>query len=444
MTLLIDLLPAGMFLALFVLLALGVPVAFSLFGVAAGFCLLAWGTSGMPLIVSGVFGSINNFTLVAIPLFILMSVLLEKSKIVEELFDVLYRISWKLRGGLAIAAIVVGAILGAISGVVAAGVIGLGLIALPQMLKYRYRRGIALGAVMAGGTLGQLIPPSLNMVVFGAITGVSVASLFAGGLSAGILLAALYVVFIVVLGILRPGTFPKPEGAPTSGEQEAKPHVSPGRVLRGLILPGVLITVVLGTILSGTATPTEGAVIGVIGTLALAALSGGLDWRTLRDTCWSATKTTGMIVWILAGAAAFSAVFAGVGGQALMIQTAEMAPGGRWGVLIFAVLFLFVLGMFLETMAVILLAAPILTPIIIAQGFDSLWWALLFMVLLQTAYLTPPFGFAIFYLKSITAKAITIGHIYRATLPFIGLQILFVVLCVVFPGLLTWFPGLLE
>jgi tripartite ATP-independent transporter DctM subunit len=437
-TLLIDLLPAGMFLALFVLLALGVPVAFSLFGVAAGFCLLAWGTSGMPLIVSGVFGSINNFTLVAIPLFILMSVLLEKSRIVEELFDVLYRISWKLRGGLAIAAIVVGAVLGAISGVVAAGVIGLGLIALPQMLKYRYRRGIALGAVMAGGTLGQLIPPSLNMVVFGAITGVSVASLFAGGLSAGILLAALYVVFIVALGILRPGTFPKPEG------EEAKPHVSPGRVLRGLVLPAVLITVVLGTILSGTATPTEGAVIGVVGTLALAALSGGLHWRTLWDTCWQATKTTGMIVWILAGAAAFSAVFAGIGGQALMTRAAEMAPGGRWGVLIFAVLFLFVLGMFLETMAVILLSAPILTPIIIAQGFDSLWWALLFMVILQTAYLTPPFGFAIFYLKSITTKAITIGHIYRATLPFIGLQVLFVILCIVFPGLLTWFPGLLE
>lgn len=438
MTFLIEMLPVGMFLALFVLLALGVPVAFSLFGVAAGFCLLAWGTTGMPIVVSSVFGSINNFTLVAIPLFILMSVLLEKSKIVEELFDVLYRVSWKLRGGLAIAAIVVGAVLGAISGVVAAGVIGLGLIALPQMMKYRYNRGIALGAVMAGGTLGQLIPPSLNMVVFGAITGVSVASLFAGGLSAGILLAALYVVFIVALGILRPGTFPVAEG------EEAKPTLSVGRVLRGLILPAILITVVLGTILSGAATPTEGAVIGVIGTLLLAAFAGGLNWRMLWQTCWSATKTTGMIIWILAGAAAFSAVFAGIGGLALVSEAAAMAPGGRWGVLIFAVVFLFVLGMFLETMAVILLSAPILTPIIVDQGFDSLWWALLFMVVLQTAYLTPPFGFAIFYLKSVTEKAITIGHIYRATLPFIGLQILFVILCIVFPGILTWLPNLLK
>ncbi|WP_309133255.1 TRAP transporter large permease subunit [Brevibacterium sp.] len=438
MTFIIEMLPVGMFLALFVLLALGVPVAFSLFGISIGFCLLAWGTSGMPIIVSSVFGSINNFTLVAIPLFILMSVLLEKSKIVEELFDVLYRVSWKLRGGLAIAAIVVGAILGAISGVVAAGVIGLGLIALPQMLKYKYNRELSLGAVMAGGTLGQLIPPSLNMVVFGAITGVSVASLFAGGLSAGILLAALYVIFIAAVGIFKPRTFPKPVGL------EAKPEVSIGRVVRGLVLPAILIAVVLGSILSGAATPTEGAVIGVVGTLGLAVFSGGLNWRMLKDSCWSSTKTTGMIIWILAGAAAFSAVFAGIGGLALVGEAAELAPGGRWGVLIFAVVFLFVLGMFLETMAVILLSAPILTPIITAQGFDDLWWALLFMVVLQTAYLTPPFGFAIFYLKSVTEKAIRIGHIYRATLPFIGMQILFVILCIVFPGILTWLPDLLE
>lgn len=438
MTLLIELLPAGMFLLLFILLALGVPVAFSLFGVAIVFCVFAWGTSGLPIIVSSVFGSINNFTLVAIPLFILMSVLLEKSKIVEELFDVLYRISWRLRGGLAIAAIIVGAILGAISGVVAAGVIGLGLIALPQMLKYRYNRELSLGAVMAGGTLGQLIPPSLNMVVFGAITGVSVASLFAGGLSAGIILAALYVIFIVVMGIFRPSTFPKLDSA------IERPDMSLWRVTRGLVLPAILIVVVLGTILSGAATPTEGAVIGVVGTLGLAAFSGALKWKVLKEACWSATKTTGMIIWILAGAAAFSAVFAGTGGLALVTKAAALAPGGSWGVLIFSVVFLIVLGMFLETMAVILLAAPILTPIITDQGFDGLWWALLFMVVLQTAYLTPPFGFAIFYLKSVTEKAIRIGHIYRATLPFIGLQILFVILCIMFPEILTWLPRLLD
>lgn len=436
MTMLIDLLPLGMFLTLFVLLALGVPVAFSLFGVAVGFTILAWGTSGAPLIVSSVFGSINNFTLVAIPLFILMSILLEKSKIVEELFDVLYAVSWRLRGGLAIAAIIVGAILGAISGVVAAGVIGLGLIALPQMMKYKYDRGLSLGAVMAGGTLGQLIPPSLNMVVFGAITGVSVASLFAGGLSAGILLAALYVVFILGLGIIRPSTFPKLTA-------EAKPRVSGGRIVRGLVLPTILIVIVLGSILSGAATPTEGAAIGVVGTVLLAAFTGGLRWKVLKETCLSAAKTSSMIIWIIAGAAAFSGVFAGIGGMALVTEVASNSPGGRWGVLIFAVVFLFVLGMFLETMAVILLAAPILTPIVTDAGFDSLWWALLFMVILQTAYLTPPFGFAIFYLKSVTEKAVKIGHIYRATLPFIGIQILFILLCILVPGLLTWFPSVL-
>lgn len=432
-----EILPIGMFAALFLLLGLGVPVAFSLFSVAIGFAVLAWGTGGSAIVISSVFGAINNFTLVAIPLFILMSVLLERSKIVEELFDSLYSVSWRLRGGLAMAGIAVGAVLGAISGVVAAGVIGLGLIALPQMLKYRYDRNLSLGVVMAGGTLGQLIPPSLNMVVYGAITGVSVASLFAGGLAAGVTLALIYIAYIVVVGLLRPSSLPRPTG------QEAKPEVDARRVFRGLVLPAVLIAVVLGSILSGAATPTEGAAIGVLGTVLLALVSGSLTWRIALESFWSSVKTSSMILWILAGASGFSGVFAGVGGMAFVTRMAELAPGGRWGVLAFAIVFVFFLGMFLETMALIMLAAPILTPVVLAQGFDSLWWALLFMVVLQTAFLTPPFGFAIFYLKSVTDRTVRIEHIYRATLPFIALQLLLVVLAVLVPGILTWLPELI-
>lgn len=433
-----EILPLGMFVSLFLLLGLGVPVAFSLFSVAIGFSVLAWGTGGSSIVISSVFGSINNFTLVAIPLFILMSVLLERSKIVEELFDSLYSISWRLRGGLAMAGIAVGAVLGAISGVVAAGVIGLGLIALPQMMKYRYDRNLSLGVVMAGGTLGQLIPPSLNMVVYGAITGVSVASLFAGGLAAGVTLALIYVAYIVFIGLIRPGSLPKPTGT------QARPTVSARGLIRGLVLPAVLITVVLSSILSGAATPTEGAAIGVLGTVLLAAVTGSMSWRVAKESFWSSVKTSSMIIWILAGAAGFSGVFAGVGGMAFVTRMAEAAPGGRWGVLIFAIVFVFFLGMFLETMALIMLAAPILTPVVLAQGFGDLWWALLFMVILQTAFLTPPFGFAIFYLKSVAHRSIRIEHIYRATLPFIALQLLFVLVAVFVPGVLTWLPDLLK
>ncbi|WP_256840579.1 TRAP transporter large permease [Ornithinimicrobium faecis] len=433
-----EIIPLGMFVVLFLLLGLGIPVAFSLFFVAVIFALLAWGTGGTSIVVSSMFGSINNFTLVAIPLFILMSVLLEKSKIVEELFDSLYSVSWRLRGGLAMAGIAVGAILGAISGVVAAGVIGLALIALPQMLRYRYDKSLSLGVVMAGGTLGQLIPPSLNMVVYGAMMGVSVAALFAGGLGAGIALALLYILYIVVVGLVRPNSLPKPTG------DEAKPSVNFNRVLRGLILPAILIAVVLGSILSGAATPTEGAGIGVVGTVLLALVARSMTWTVAKEAVWSSVKTSSMIVWILAGAAGFSGVFAGVGGMTLVTNIAEAAPGGRWGVLVFAVIFIFFLGMFLETMALIMLAAPIITPIVLAQGFDGLWWALLFMVVLQTAYLTPPFGFAIFYLKSSAPKSVRIEHIYKATLPFIALQLLFVVLAIIFPSLLTWLPNLTQ
>jgi tripartite ATP-independent transporter DctM subunit len=337
-------------------------------------------------------------------------------------------------------------------------VIGLGLIALPQMMRYRYDQRLSLGTVMAGGTLGQLIPPSLNMVVYGAITGVSVASLFAGGLAAGVTLAVLYIVYIGAVGLLSPNRLPKPAGAQMEpavagrhtgrlqgrADTDVKPVVTLRKVLRGLVLPLILITVVLGSILSGAATPTEGAAIGVLGTVGLSMATRSLTWNIAKESCWSSVKTSSMIIWILAGASAFSGVFAGVGGMSLVTKAAEMAPGGKWGVLIFAILFVFFLGMFLETMALIMLAAPILTPVVLAQGFDGLWWALLFMVVLQAAYLTPPFGFAIFYLKSVTPKGVTIEHIYRATLPFIGLQMLLVALALLFPAILTWLPELIR
>ncbi|HLR10187.1 MAG TPA: TRAP transporter large permease subunit [Sporosarcina sp.] len=438
MMLLFDYAPIAMFLVLLLLLFLGVPIAFSLASVGIVFALMMWGLDSTALLTSATWGIMNNFTLIAIPLFILMSVLLEKTNIMSELFDAVYKWSGGLRGGLAITAIVVGAIIGAISGVVAAGVIGLGLIALPQMMRYRYNETLSLGSIMAGGTLGQLIPPSLNMVVYGAITGVSVSSLFAGGLSAGILLTLLFVAYILFKA------YTKEDVAPALKKEERATLQEKFASLKSIFLPILLILVVLGSIFTGIATPTEGAGVGVLGTVIIGVLSKRLNWPKMKESIYESMKMSGMVGWILIGAAVFSAVFSGVGGNQFVSEMAANAPGGKWGILFFSLAFIIVLGMFLETMALIMLATPIITPVVVEAGFDPLWWAIIFMVVLQMAFLTPPFGFAIFYLKSAVGDKVSIGKIYRATIPFILIQLLAAILLIIFPELAVWLPKLLN
>lgn len=438
MGLIFDYAPLGMFILLLILLFLGVPIAFSLAFTGVIFALIMWGYDSSALFTSGTWNIMNNYTLIAIPLFIFMSILLEKSDIISDLFKSIYHWSGSLRGGLAITVIVVGAIIGAISGVVAAGVIGLGLIALPQMMKYKYNEKLSLGSIMAGGTLGQLIPPSLNMVVYGAMTGVSVSSLFAGGMSAGIILILFFVLYILFMA------YTKSDSAPSLAKED---RVSTGEKIkstRTIILPMILIILVLGSIFTGIATPTEGAGVGVFGTVLIGVLTKRLDWKKIKESIFESSKMTGMVAWILIGAATFSAVFSGVGGNKLVSDLAATAPGGKWGVLIFALAFIIILGMFLETMALIMLAAPIITPVIVEAGFDPLWWAILFMVVLQMAFLTPPFGFAIFYLKSAVGEKVSIGKLYSATIPFILIQLLVVIIIIFIPISVTWLPNLLS
>ncbi|MBM7587255.1 tripartite ATP-independent transporter DctM subunit [Bacillus pakistanensis] len=430
--------PIAMFLLLLLLLFLGVPIAFSLAFVGVFFALIMWGIDSTSLLTSAVWGVMNNFTLLAIPLFILMSVLLEKTNIIADLFDSVYKWSGGLRGGLAIAAIVVGAIIGAISGVVAAGVIGLGLIALPQMMKYKYNENLSLGSIMAGGTLGQIIPPSLNMVVYGAITGVSVSSLFAAGLGAGFLLIFLFIIYILIRAYHRE------DMAPALAKEDRATFKEKVESLRSIALPLLLIIIVLGSIFTGIATPTEGAAVGVFGTILIGFGTKRLDWKKTKEAIHESTKMTGMVGWILIGAAAFSAVFSGVGGNQFVSEMAQLAPGGKWGVLFFSLAFIILLGMFLETMALIMLAAPIISPIIVNAGFDPLWWAVVFMVVLQMAFLTPPFGFAIFYLKSAVGAKVGIDKIYRATIPFITIQLIATIILILFPILAVWLPNLLN
>jgi tripartite ATP-independent transporter DctM subunit len=433
-----ELLPILMFVLLFILLFMGIPIAFCLSFIGISFAFVLWGFNSTSLLANAAWGVMNNFPLIAIPLFIFMAMTLEKSKVIEDLYDTVYKWSGGLRGGLAVATIIVGTIIGAVSGVVAAGVIGLGLIALPQMLKYGYEKKISLGAVMAGGTLGQIIPPSLNMVIYGAITGVSVGSLFAGGLGAGLLMVGVFCVYILLRAFINKDL------CPSLAKEDRATWAEKLKALKSIIVPALLILSVLGAIFSGAATPTEAAAVGALGVLLYSILSRRINWIVTKKILIETLKVSTMVGWVIIGAACFSSVFAGVGGNQLVADIAQATPGGKWGVLVLSILFIIFLGMFLETAAIIMLAAPIVSPIMVQHGFDPLWWGIVFMLLLQVAFLTPPFGFAIFYLKSVVPKSISIKDLYSSTFPFIYLQLLSVLLVILFPALAIWLPNLFE
>ncbi len=423
-----------MFIVLFLLLMTGLPITFTLFFVSIVFSWMLWGGGGLSILTTSIWGTMNSFTLIAVVLFVYMALILQKTRVVEDIYDTCYKWSGGLRGGLAIATIVVGAILGAVSGVVAAGVIGLGLIGLPQMLKYKYDLKLSLGSVMAGGTLGQLIPPSATMVVYGAATGVSIGGLFAGGITCGIFLSLMYILYILFRALINRKLCPSlPPEARASWKEK---FLS----IKGVIAPVVLMILVLGSILSGIATPTEAAGFGVAGAWGIGLYKRRLQWKMVTDSAWETLEITAMVGWIVAGASAFSAVFSGVGGNQLVMELAANLPGGRWGVLIAAIAFVFFLGMFLEPTAMIMLAAPILSPLLTRMGFDPLWWGLVFMLLLQIAYISPPFGFSLFYLKSVTPPDVSTGEIFLSSLPFIAVQLFTIMLVIFFPEIAVWLP----
>ena len=426
--------PLLMFALLFVLLVAGAPIAFSLATVAIVFATTLWGPGGLNLLISTTWGAMNNFVIVAVPLFIFMAYILQKTNVVEDLYEAIFKWSGGLRGGLAIATVVVGAILGAVSGVVAAGVIGLGLIGYPQMMKHGYNKRMALGCVLGGGTLGQLIPPSTNMVLYGCVTGVSIGGLFAGGICAGVFLAILYIGYVLIRGMLDPHfapALPKEERA-TWGEKLL--------ALRGVIMPSILILIVLGSILSGLATPTEAAAFGAGGALLIGIFKRNLTWEIVYSSCYETLSITAMVGWMMIGASSFSGVFSGLGGNALISSIAMNMPGGANMVFVVSAAFIFFLGMFLEPGAIIFLAVPILAPILARLGFDPLWVGLVFNVLLQCGYLSPPFGFSLFYLHGCTPDDVSIADIYKSSVPFLALQIVGVAIIFLFPQIVLWLP----
>ncbi len=380
---------------------------------------------------------VTNYTLLAIPLFVFMGVMLEKSKLAEELMDVIGLAAGSLRGGLGIGIILVGVLMGATTGIVGATVVTLGLLTLPGLLRRGYDKGLACGIICASGTLGQIIPPSLILILLADITNQSVGTLFAAAMLPGLLLSAIYVIYILVLGILRPQlvpAIPPEERAAISGAQLA------GKMVRVVAPPIGLVAAVLGSIIAGIAAPSEAAAMGALGSILVAAFGRRLTYRVLRDTVQATTRISAMVLFILICAQAFSLAFRGLHGEVLVQDAFKLLPGGINASIWFLMLLIFVLGFFIEWIEISYIAVPLFLPIFINANTDLVWLATLICVNLQTSFLTPPFGWSLFFLRGVAPPEVTTNDIYRGIVPFVAMQILALVLVFTFPGIATWLP----
>jgi tripartite ATP-independent transporter DctM subunit len=442
-----------MFLAAVALLLVGFPVAFTLGGTAVLFTLIGSDLLGflpwepvfrfarLNILPQRIYGTImENYTLVAVPFFVFMGVMLEKSGLAEELLETMGILFGRLRGGLAISVVVVGALLAASTGVVGASVVTMGVLALPVMLKYRYDPALASGVVASSGTLGQIIPPSIVLVILGDQIGVSVGQLFLGALVPGLVLAGLFVVWVAFVALVRPASAP---ALPAEARRMSSGALAM-RVLLNLIPPLFLILVVLGTIFAGIATPTEAGAMGAIGAMLLAAINRKLTLANLNDTMDQTVKLTSMVFIILVGATAFSMVFTALHGDRVVEDFLLNLPGGQWGFLFFTMLVLFLLGFFIDFIEITFIVVPFIAPIALRYFGPEMmpWFGVIVAMNLQSSFLTPPFGFALFYLKGVAPPSIKTTAIYRGIIPFIALQLLALVLIIAFPTLVTWLPSI--
>lgn len=426
-----------MFLSLMFMLLLGYPVAFTLGAVALVFGGIFLGLDFFSLLPLQIWGVITNFTLLAVPLFILMGIILDKSGLAEDLLETMGQLFGRLRGGLAISVVLVGALLAATTGVVGATVVTMGVIALPTMLKRSYSPQLATGTIAAAGTLGQIIPPSIILILLGDVMGVPVGRLFIGAVIPGLMLVMLFLIYIFIYAWLKPEVGPALPINKNDGNLINK-------VVFTLFPPLVLVLGVLGSIFFGIASPTESAAIGAIGAMLLAAAHGRLDLQNLQDAMQQTTRLTSMVFLILIGATAFGLVFRGMGGASLVNDVMLNLPGGTWGFMAVSMGLIFALGFFLDFLQICFIVVPILQPIAQALNIDPLWLAVLIAINLQTSFLTPPFGFSLFYLKAVAPPEIRIKHIYRGILPFVILQVAVVLLLLMFPQAVLWLPDLMD
>jgi tripartite ATP-independent transporter DctM subunit len=428
-----------MFLGLFAGIFFGYPTAFVLGGLAMIVGLFLQGPDVFGFFVVRLEGIMKNYTLLAVPLFLFMGVFIEKSGVAEKLFSALYLLLGGLRGGLGISTITICALFAAATGVVGASEVTIGLMALPAMLNRSYNKTLACGSICAGGTLGILIPPSVMIVIYGPIAGLSVGKLFLGAVFPGLVLASLYIVYIGVRCYLKPE-----DGPPMSLEERTIPlRRKLFLLLTSIVPPAVLIVAVLGSIFFGIAAVTEAAAVGALASIALAAVYRRLNFQVIKEACLSTLLITSMILMIAVAAAFFSTVFVAVGGDEVISRLFLNLPLGRWGILFSIMFLLVILGMFIDWIGIVFIVVPLITPIGEALGFDPIWFALLVMVNLQISFLTPPFAYSIFYLKGITPPEVKTTDIYRGVFPFVGLQIIGLSFCIIFPKLITFLPGLM-
>ena len=422
-----------MFLVCLVMLALGFPVAFTFGGVALIFGLYAEGLQLFQLVAERMHSIMTNVTLMAVPLFIFMGLILERSGIAERMLESMGSLFGRVRGGLAASTVLVGMVLAASTGVVGASVVTMGLIALPVMLKYNYDKRLASGVICASGTLGQIIPPSIILIILGDVLQQPVGDLYRAALVPGLLLVAFYIIYILILA------FTRKDVAPAMPINDAPLTAQYWTAFKAIVPALALVMIVLGTVFAGIATPTESAAMGAVGAVMLALISGNFKFPMLHQVAMETTKITAMVFTILAGATFFSMVFTYTGGDEAVEQLIQNLPGGKWGFIVLSMLAIFLLGFFIDFVEIAYIFVPMIAPILVTLGIDPLWFGILIALNLQTSFLTPPFGFALFYLRGVAPPAVSTTDIYRGVIPFIFLQLLVLAVIMAFPGMISPF-----
>jgi len=442
-----ELLAIAMFAAFILLLFTGFPVAWVLGGLALVFSGIAifsdtyfdtfigidWAYTS--LIVDRIWDVMNNWVLVALPMFIFMGLMLDRSGMAQQLMDNLVKLFGRVRGGYAVTVTVIGVLLAASTGIIGASVTLLALLSLPAMLEQGYKKELAAGTICAVGTLGILIPPSIMLVLMADRLSISVGDLFLGALFPGILLGVLYIAYILLVAYLNPSAAPLPKDVKKVDLQIIL------SVMKAVVPPAALILAVLGSIFFGIATPTEASGVGAFGAILLAFFNGKLSWKVFSDVARETTKTTAFIFAIFLGATAYSLVLRGLGGDELISEALNSLPFGPTGIVIAILAFTFLLGFFLDWIEITLIILPLVAPVVINLGFDIVWFTVAFAVCLQASFLTPPVGFALFYLKGVAPKEVTVWHIYRGVIPFILLQLIGLTIVFVWEDIVTWLPS---
>ena len=433
-----ELLALLLFLSIFVLILYGYPVAFTLGGISLlyAFCFLDPGS--FSLLPARVMGVMSNYVLIAVPLFIFMGIMLEKSGLAERLLESMAMLFGRVRGGLAVSVVIVGALLAASTGIVGATVITMGLISLPTMLKRGYQPELATGTIASAGTLGQIIPPSVVLVLLGSVLNVSVGDLFAAAIIPGSGLVIVYIAYILIRAYRNPAL------APAIPEEEIAEFRGPGfipKVIQAFVLPLLLIIAVLGSIFYGIASPTEAAAVGALGAILLTMLQGRFNLTTLRAVMQETTLLTCMVFIILLGATTFSFVFREMGGDAYLIELIEGSQLSAYGFLLLVMLVVFVAGFFIDFIEIIFIIVPVVAPVFVQYDLNLIWIGILIAMNLQTSFLTPPFGFSLFYLKGVAPPGVTTGHLYRGIVPFVVIQLIFLALVALFPEVVMVFLG---